>query len=291
MEYAYCLDPDRQIEKVINLREPINIYMENAFGGKAGNEGELLELMNKEKHHPLVGPIYINGVEAGMNIEVELINIQPDSVGYQCCSRTSGVIKLDPFSRNFQKILYSEGMIDFDGLLMKANPSIGVIGTATKILTRSGRLGNNGGNIDLKELSIGSKIILPCGYNGALLYLGDMHMLQGNGEVSGIAAEASGILTFSVNIAKYTYNFPIIDTNDQLVFVGYGDDIKESVRKAVENAIFFLESQYEMKYVKAYMLLSLIGNVILGHSTGKVVSSGIGILKSQLNYMKGEYIL
>lgn len=286
MEYAYYFDPSKEPIKYINRGESVKIVLENAFGGQPSDEGELLGLMATEKHHPLTGPIYINGIEAGMNIEVQIINIEPEIVGYQCCSRSSGMLKIEPFYRNFKKIKVEGGIVNYNNIEMYAMPSVGVIGTATNLMTRSGRLDYCGGNIDLKELKVGSKIILPCEHKGALVYLGDMHLLQANGEISGIAAEVGGEVTFSIDISGFNYKFPIIITEDVYIIIGYGKDIEASIIQATNNAIVFLQEQYNLSYVDAYMILSLIGDISLGHSTGRIVSSGISMQKRQLEKMK-----
>lgn len=281
MEYAYCLDPFKEPVKYVNKKEPVTILLENAFGGTPNDENELIKLIESSKHHPLTGPIYIEGIEPGMNVEIQILDIQPNNEGYQCCSMSSGILKINPFERNFKKIKVTEGLIYYGDIKMFASPSIGVVGTATDSMTRSGRLDCCGGNIDLKELKKGAKIILPCEHKGALIYFGDMHLIQANGEISGIAAEAGGKITVSIDTSEYNYKFPIIITDEAWIIVGYGVDIESSIQQATENAIMFLSKQYALKYTDSYMILSLIGDLLLGHSTGKTVSSGINISKYQ----------
>ena len=45
------------------------------------------------------------------------------------------------------------------------------------------RRGENGGNFDVKQLSTGSKLLLPVAVDGALFSTGDGHFAQGDGEV------------------------------------------------------------------------------------------------------------
>lgn len=288
MEYAYTLDPYKEPIKKVNKREVIELELENAFGGKPNNENELAALIEQSKHHPLTGPIYVDGVVAGNNIEIEILEIRPEKIAYQCCSRSSGVIKMDPFVRNYKEIVCDDGIINYGMFKMYALPSLGVVGTATQLRTRSGRLDHCGGNIDLNEVRVGSKLILPCEYDGALVYFGDMHLLQANGELSGIAAEVGGTILVSVDISQYTYDYPVIISEEAYTIIGYGEDINASMIKASNNAINFLQREIDISYIDAYMLLSLIGNISLGHSTGKIVSVGLNIPKYQMEKMRSS---
>lgn len=288
MEYAYTLDPYKEPIKKVKTKEVIELELENAFGGKPNSENELVSLIEQSKHHPLTGPIYVEGVVAGNNIEIEILEIRPEKIAYQCCSRSSGIIKMDPFVRNYKEIVYEEGIINYGMLKIYALPSLGVVGTATQLRTRSGRLDYCGGNIDLNEVRVGAKLILPCEYDGALVYFGDMHLLQANGELSGIAAEVGGTILISVDISQYTYDYPVIISEEAYTIIGYGEDINASMIKASNNAINFLQREIDISYIDAYMLLSLIGNISLGHSTGKIVSVGLNIPKYQMKKMRSS---
>ena len=74
-----------------------------------------------------------------------------------------------------------------------------------------------GGNLDLKDLSAGSRIILPVDVEGALLSVGDLHFAQGDGESYGTAIEICGRVRFRCEIRKredvgWRSRFPVIET-------------------------------------------------------------------------------
>lgn len=60
----------------------------------------------------------------------------------------------------------------------------------------------NGGNMDVKQMQVGTVLLLPCFVNGCLLSIGDVHFAQGDGEVSGTAVEMDATVTVKVEVIK-----------------------------------------------------------------------------------------
>ena len=78
----------------------------------------------------------------------------------------------------------------------------------------------NGGNMDVQQQQIGTKIIFPCFINGCGLFAGDIHFAQGDGEVAGTAIEMGSVLTVRVKILKgkgSNYDMPVTVGNDQII--------------------------------------------------------------------------
>lgn len=60
----------------------------------------------------------------------------------------------------------------------------------------------NGGNMDVKQMQVGTTILLPCFVDGCGLFIGDVHYAQGDGEVSGTAIEMGATVTVSTTIRE-----------------------------------------------------------------------------------------
>ncbi|HEU0204401.1 MAG TPA: acetamidase/formamidase family protein [Burkholderiaceae bacterium] len=60
----------------------------------------------------------------------------------------------------------------------------------------------NGGNMDVKQMQVGTTLLLPCFVDGCLLSIGDVHFAQGDGEVSGTAIEMDAHVTVKVDVRK-----------------------------------------------------------------------------------------
>ena len=78
----------------------------------------------------------------------------------------------------------------------------------------------NGGNMDVQQQQIGTKIIFPCFIDGCGLFAGDIHYAQGDGEVSGTAIEMGSVITVTVKILKgkgTDMDMPVTIGNDQII--------------------------------------------------------------------------
>ena len=60
----------------------------------------------------------------------------------------------------------------------------------------------NGGNMDVQQMQVGTTLLLPCFIDGCGLFVGDVHYAQGDGEVSGTAIETGAVVTLQTEIRK-----------------------------------------------------------------------------------------
>ena len=60
----------------------------------------------------------------------------------------------------------------------------------------------NGGNMDVQQMQVGTTILIPCFVEGCNLFVGDVHYAQGDGEVSGTAIETGAVVTVTTQIRK-----------------------------------------------------------------------------------------
>jgi acetamidase/formamidase len=131
-----------------------------------------------------------------------------------------------------------------------------------------------GGNIDIKLLTAGSTFYLPVFAEGALFFTGDPHMAMGNGEVALTAMEGSVRATFRLTVCKrgsgdapsVAFHYPFAETGDAWVPIGLSDpdgsqngqinDLNIAMRRAVVNALDFLQYDLGMERAVAYAYLS-----------------------------------
>ena len=82
-------------------------------------------------------------------------------------------------------------------------PMLGCVATAPNAAQAgppTGDSGRFGGNMDFNEVVEGATLYLPVNAPGALLYLGDGHAAQGDGELNGNALETSMDVEFTVDV-------------------------------------------------------------------------------------------
>jgi formamidase len=81
-------------------------------------------------------------------------------------------------------------------------PVCGITGSHRDRCLRTIPPRENGGNMDVKQMQVGTTLLLPCFVDGCLLSIGDVHFAQGDGEVSGTAIEMDATVTVRVDVRK-----------------------------------------------------------------------------------------
>jgi acetamidase/formamidase len=116
----------------------------------------------------------------------------------------------------------------------------------------------HGGNLDLRELTVGSTLYLPVHVKGAIFTTGDPHALQGNGEVTGTTIECNieAIMQFIVHKGGAP-SAPRIETPTHYITVGIHDTLDGAMRIATIEAQNFLREKEGMDFFTSYSFLSL----------------------------------
>jgi acetamidase/formamidase len=155
-----------------------------------------------------------------------------------------------------------------------------------------------GGNIDIRLLGEGSTLYLPVFAEGALFYVGDPHMAMGDGEVALTAMEGSLRGTYRLTVCKpgsgdapsVAYRYPFAETGDAWVPIGLSDpdgsiggqesDLDVAMRRAVVNALDFLENDQGMDRATAYAYLSAASDFAISQVVDRTVGVHGQIYKS-----------
>lgn len=120
----------------------------------------------------------------------------------------------------------------------------------------TGDTGRYGGNMDLPDVAAGNTVYLAVQQPGALLYLGDAHALQGDGETSQYALETSMQVEFSVDLIKgKALQFPRVETPTQIVALGQAGSLDEALKAASTGLIQWLEQDYGLTLAQAAQVL------------------------------------
>jgi acetamidase/formamidase len=115
-----------------------------------------------------------------------------------------------------------------------------------------------GGNLDCKELTVGSTIYLPVWNDGALFSTGDGHAVQGDGEVNGTALETALVGTFEFHVRKdLGWKLPRAETPTHLITFGLNADLDDAARQALWEMIGWLSTLTGISKDEAYSLSSL----------------------------------
>ena len=151
------------------------------------------------------------------------------------------------------------------GLTLPLDPFFGIMAVAPP--KEWGRIGTPeprafGGNMDNKELKPGTTLYLPVFNEGALFSAGDGHGRQGDGEVCIAAVETAFSGSFRLTVRKdMSLETPFAETPQNLISMGFDEDLDEAMRKAVRDMINLVVRRGSLSRNQAYMLLSLAGDL------------------------------
>ena len=99
--------------------------------------------------------------------------------------------------------------------------------------------------MDFNEVVEGNTVYLPVNVPGALLYVGDGHAAQGDGELNGNALETSMDVEFAVDVLhNKPINTPRVESDSQIMTVGLGGSLEDSLRTAIAGMSQWLEQDY-----------------------------------------------
>ena len=198
--------------------------------------------------HTITGPIYVEGAEPGDVLKVTINKIVPRS--YAVNFNVPGMFGEFPkeYADGQVKYLY----LDWDkkvteflpGVLIPLQPFPGTIGVARREPGRYSTVppGEYGGNMDIRDLVEGTILYLPVFVRGGLLWSGDSHAGQGNGEVNLTALEtAYKELNITVDVVKgKPLDFPRIETPRSWITLGLDPDLDKAWQGAKAQTVKLL---------------------------------------------------
>lgn len=200
--------------------------------------------------HTLTGPIYIEGAEPGDVLKIHINAIHP--LPYASNNSVPGKGLFPDLFPNGQVSYYH---LDLDKMQMQFAPGIVVplapfpgvvaVGQAKPGTYDSDPPGQYGGNMDLRELTAGSTLYLPVFMQGGMIWTGDSHAGQGNGEIDLTAIEtAFAEFNITVDLIKNkNLEWPEVETAKNWVTVGYDTDLNKALDIAKEQTQKFIMQQ------------------------------------------------
>ena len=217
--------------------------------------------------HVLTGPIYVEGAAPGDALEVRVLALEfrvpygvnntgpgsgvlPDLVA----TPSPRIIKTDPQ----RKVALLPGDIT-----LPLSPFLGVMGVAPPpnlIIVSSGPPGSWGGNLDLRQLTVGSTLHLPVFNDGALFYTGDPHGVQADSEVDGGALEQSLTATLQFVVHKgagKSMRGPRAEDAANYYTLGLDLDLNTAMKIAVRESVELLQEKAGLTAAEAYSVASL----------------------------------
>jgi amidase len=242
--------------------------------------------------NPLTGAFYVEGAEPGDTLVVRFTRVRMNrNWGYT--SYRLGLYSLTPESiEGIYPNRYKEGAIipgranvvpwDIDiqrqtvrlrepsssaiKLEFPAKAMLGCVGVAPAgdFAPTSGPAGSYGGNLDYNEIGEGTTVLLPVYHPGALLFIGDGHALQGDGEPTGTGVETSMDVEFTIDLRKKGgLTGPRAETGEHIISIGSQPEFVSSLNRGLQLAtsdmVSWLTTEYKLEPWAAHLLIGYQG--------------------------------
>lgn len=261
---VFTLSKEHKPAAVIQAGETIIFETSDCFNNKLTSEEQSISDVEGELINPATGPLYVEKAEIGDILKIEIIDIKIADKGAMTADPGDDLLghiyKVD----KVKIIPIKDNLAIFNELIkLPVNPMIGVIGVAPD----SGEIstftpGSFGGNMDCKRITKGAVLYLPVSVRGALLSIGDLHAIMGDGETGGCGLEVSGEVTVKVDVVKNkVLPLPMVIQDNKLMTISTESTIDKANRQAVINMHQFLVNELKMDVHEAGFLISLVGDL------------------------------
>jgi len=257
----------------------------------AGGQDEK-DVRRSEPSNPLTGPFFVEGAEAGDALVIRFLKVRmnrnwgwtayrlglfsltPESIEglypnrYKDDLIRPGRSNLVPWDIDLQRqtVRLREPATANIKLEFPAKPMLGCVGVAPAgdFAPTSGPSGSYGGNLDYNEIGEGSTVMLPVYHPGALLFIGDGHALQADGEPTGTGVETSMDVEFQVEVRKKAgLTGPRVETQSHIISIGSQPEFASSLDRALQMATSdmanWLTTEYKLEPFAAHLLIGYQG--------------------------------
>src|SRR5580704_7868072 len=252
----------------------------DSSGGQlsAGSTVADVARLDFSKVNPVAGPVFVDGAEPGDVLKVTLLSFVPSGWGWTANIPGFGLLadefkepalhlwRYDP--QNLTPALFGRWA------KVPLKPFTGTIGLAPAAAGLHSIVPPRrvGGNMDVRDIALGTELFLPVEVPGALFSVGDTHAAQGDGEVCGTAIESPMRVALQFDLLKrqpltfprFTTAGPVsrhLDAKGYEVTTGIGPDLMEAARAAVRSMIDLLSGRHGMPAIDAYLLCSVCGDL------------------------------
>ena len=226
-----------------------------------------LEMLKLPYVNGATGPVYVEGARPGDALVCDIEDIELVSPGFTALIPGIGAfpdwIRRNEFGVHSRVVDIEDGEVVWEkGIRIPVRPMVGVLGTAPLIDAISTTdNGPHGGNLDVPEFGAGARVYLPVNVEGALMYLGDCHAVQGDGELCGCGAiEIRTFTTVKVDVQRRPERmiWPRFETSDHIGAVACARPLEDAFRLSVEELVKWMADDYGFTEASALLLLGQV---------------------------------
>ena len=240
-----------------------------------------LDLLDTRAINAVTGPVFIDGVEPGDAVAVEVLAIDTLDWGWTAAVPTFGLLNPPALPPTLRRLPIRDGRVILsDRLSLPVRPMIGCLGLAPAS-GESSTLSPPypwGGNYDLAQIVPGTTVLFPAQVSGGLFSLGDLHAAMGHGEATSIAIECAGSATVRLDVRKHLrLDTPCLETPDRLFTIGLAPkgDYTAAKRQAIALMYAHLTTERHLSPIDAHALISSNVDLEFGGPAGAVALASV----------------
>jgi len=260
--------------------ESVEFDVVDAAGGQLSGSSTAADILalDFQRINPVAGPVFVDGAEPGDVLKVTLLSFVPSGWGWTANIPGFGLLA-DEFKEAALQLWRYDAKTLAPALFgrwgkVPLKPFTGTIGVAPAepglhSIVPPRRVG---GNMDVRDIALGTELYLPVEVAGALFSVGDTHAAQGDGEVCGTAIESPMRVALQFDLLKqqplayprFTTAGPVtrhLDDRGYEVTTGIGPDLMQAARASVRSMIDLLGRSQGLSATDAYMLCSVCGDL------------------------------
>lgn len=260
--YAFSADLEPVLE--IEPGERVLIETHDCFCGQIQTEADTVEKLDWNRVNPATGPLYIRGAHPGDILAVTIEDIRVADRGAMVTIPGEGALGDEITQTETRIFSMKAGQVVFnDRIHLPMRPMIGVIGVAPQGKpVPNGTPGSHGGNMDCTLIGAGCTVYLPVNTEGALLGMGDLHSLMGDGEIVVCGLEVPGEVVIHTRVLKKAkLPTPFLETADVVATVYSAQTIDEAASGAIHRMAQFLTEVVGVGINEAGMIMSIAGEL------------------------------
>jgi acetamidase/formamidase len=251
--------------------ETVTFDMIDASGGQLGPDSgvDVIRRWEFDRVNPVTGPVLVDGAQPGDALKITIIEAAPSRWGWTGNFPGFGLLSdqfPDPALYHWTCDTASLAPAAFGKFArVPLKPFPGTIGVAPAAPGHHSIMPPRrvGGNLDMRDISVGAELLLPVEVEGAMFSIGDGHAAQGDGEVCGSAIETPMSATVKLEVLKAAHlSSPRVIVRDPVSrhLDGRGYDITVGIG-AVSDMIDLLAAREGMTPTEAYMLCSVCADL------------------------------
>jgi amidase len=270
---VYALDPTLPPALTVNAGETFAIETEDASSGllTGGDLPPTEENVPYVRHqpakaNPVGGPVFVHGVRRGGRVEIEIVDVRLAATGVAYNRPQLSPLEDsrrwpeggEPFT---VKVEHRDGdAVLSPRLRWRLSPMIGTLACAPEWEVRATSVaqGSWGGNLDVADFAPGATVHLNAFHDGGLLFAGDVHGCQGDGEFLGVADESRSEVVLRASPGTGApLPAPRVETGELLVALAIDKPLEAAAQGAIRHLMGWLVEDFGFSRRDAYLTVGL----------------------------------